>query len=155
VGDILLENSVSEDVRVLTAEVQALVGLRMTAFLADLESVVDLHGRLEKDDGFTDDGLRSRLRLVLDLAGQFREFNAITRFKAWLREVDAGPGGASPAALIRYSGDSALHARLAVAADRYLRGLAGHPGNDAASSRIRAASRWTTGRSPILGSSTA
>nr|WP_296072555.1 hypothetical protein [uncultured Actinoplanes sp.] len=106
------------DVRVDAAEVKRLVGSPMTAYLANLESVVDLNGRLEKDD---DEGLRPRLRLVLDLANLFRKVNAISRFRAWLREVDTGLGPTSPAALIRDSADAQVGDRLTRAATRYLR----------------------------------
>jgi hypothetical protein len=118
VDDIKVSDTMAPgDVRVDAAEVKRLVGSPMTAYLTNLESVVDLNGRLEKDD----DGLRPRLRLVLDLANLFRRVNAISRFRAWLREVDTGLGPTSPAALIRDSADAQVGARLTVAADRYLR----------------------------------
>jgi hypothetical protein len=127
VGDILLVDSTArEDARVGAAEVVRLVGLPMTAFLANLESTVDLRGRLDKGDGLADDGLWPRLRFVLVLAEEFRDFNAISRFKAWLREVDAKLGPTFPAALIRHSHDPETHALVSAAADRYLRGLATH-----------------------------
>lgn len=106
-----------EDVRVTAAEVQRLVGPRLTAFLVNLQATGDLDGGLEKDDG-----VRPRLRLVLDLAGLFRRVNAITRFRAWLREVDTELGKSTcPAVLIRDSAEPALGDRLTSAAHRYLR----------------------------------
>ncbi len=106
-----------EDVRVTAAEVQRLVGPQLTAFLVNLESAGDLDGGLEKDDS-----VRPRLRLVLDLAAIFRRVNAITRFRAWLREVDTDLGKRTcPADLIRDSAEPALDVRLTTAANRYLR----------------------------------
>jgi hypothetical protein len=105
------------DVRCTAAEVRRLVGSRLTAFLVNLQSVGDLDGGLEKDDG-----VRSRLRLVLDLAALFGTVHATGRFRAWLREVDTELGKRTcPAVLIRDSAEPALGERLTSAANRYLR----------------------------------
>lgn len=111
------ETMAPEAVRTSAAEVQRLVGPHLTAFLVNLHSAGDLGGGLEKNDG-----VRPRLRLVLDLAGMFRRMNAVYRFRAWLREVDTDLGKHTcPADLIRDSAEPALGARLTAAANRYLR----------------------------------
>lgn len=103
--------------RVIAAEVRRLVGPRLTAFLVNVDDTGDLEGTLDKDDG-----VRPRLRLVLDLSGLFRRVNAISRFRAWLREVDTDLGKRTcPADLIRNWAGPAPADRLTEAADRYLR----------------------------------
>jgi hypothetical protein len=97
------------------AAVRQLIGPDLTAFVANLSTTRDLEQATEKDDG-----ARQRLRIVLRLADQFRRVNALTLFRAWLREVDVELDKQNPpAGLIRVSPD--VCGELPSAAGRYLR----------------------------------
>ena len=120
-GDLLAADTYSSmDVREAAAEVRRLVGPALTAYLADLGSVAELDRRLASDG----EEIHPRLRLVLSLAEQFRGYNAITRFRAWLREFDAESGGKTcPAEMIRDTADPTVSKILHEAAGQYLRAL--------------------------------
>jgi hypothetical protein len=106
------------DLRGTAERVRILVGLPLTAFLANADSVVDLGLSLERAGASGDDELHPRLQLVLRLSVPFRAGNRTARFRAWLREVD-GTLGTCPAVLIRDFPDQSVGERLNAAARRY------------------------------------
>jgi hypothetical protein len=109
--------------RELASRVRALVGLDLTAYLADAHSVQEFVTWLDKVDPAVGAESARRLAATLQLASVFRSAKAITRLKSWLREVDERLGR-SPATLIRESADDLAVAGLRPAAQRYLHALA-------------------------------
>jgi hypothetical protein len=104
------------------AKVRALLGLDLTAYLADAPSVADFTLWLEKVDPVVGDASSKRLGNVLRLTDPFRKAVAITRMRSWLREPDPGLGR-SPADVLRESADESVIDRLMPSALGYLRAI--------------------------------
>lgn len=102
------------------AQVRAIVGLPLTAYLAHAGTVQEFVTSVEKTGNGSDDVFLPRLVAVLELATIFRTANALTRMRAWLREVDERLDNRSPASLIRESPDNCDRRDLPAAVERHL-----------------------------------
>jgi len=74
--------------REAAAQVRAIVGLPLTAYLANAGTVQEFVTSVEKTGNGSDDVFTPRLAAVLELATVFRAANALSRMRSWLREVD-------------------------------------------------------------------
>jgi hypothetical protein len=102
------------------AEVEAWLGIELTAYLAGAESPTELAGWISDNAVAPASAAGRRLRTASEVVEVFAAAGQGTRVRGWLREVSPQTGGRSPADLVRHARAERLLDQVREAAERHL-----------------------------------